>query len=71
MSSVPEGYSSIGPVYMTTRMKEKFVDACKLDGKTINTKLKEIVLATIREKFPDFNEGVAQHGMQAGGAPLP
>ena len=54
MSSTPPGYKTIGPIIDHETTKEKFRDACKSDGITMENKLKEMILAFVKSKFPDY-----------------
>ncbi len=54
MSALPPGYSTIGPIYESILVKEKFIELCKKEGKTMEGKLKEIINKAIKEVFPDF-----------------
>jgi len=53
MSSAPQGYSTIGPIYEKTLIKEKFIEVCKLENKTMEAKLKELIKTAITSTFPD------------------
>jgi len=53
MSTLPPGYASLGPIYIPTDDKEKFVGVCKTEGKTMELKLKELVdMATGKKPWP-------------------
>jgi hypothetical protein len=54
MASIPHGFSTIGPIYESTKVKEKFIDVCKKESKTMETKLKELIKDSIRGVFPEF-----------------
>lgn len=54
MSSVPLGYGTIGPFVENLEVKDKFIEVCKAEGKTMENKLKELVLAAIQSRFPGF-----------------
>jgi hypothetical protein len=54
MTTVPPGYSTLGPVYLLSTIKEKFKDCCKLEDVTMESELKRFVKMKIKEKFPEF-----------------
>lgn len=54
MSSTPPGFKTIGPIIDHETTKEKFRDACKADGITMENKLKEMILTFVKSKFPDY-----------------
>jgi len=54
MSSAPPGYTTLGPIYILIPVKDKFRNACDLDGVTMERKLKTIVNTVIVQRFPDF-----------------
>ena len=54
MSSAPPGYSTIGPIYAEVSIKQKFIDLCKAENKTMEKKLKEMISVAIRVAYPDF-----------------
>jgi hypothetical protein len=54
MSSAPQGYSTIGPIYELKTVKEKFVAVCKSEDKTMEQKLKELIKNSIKGAFPEF-----------------
>ena len=43
MTTLPPGYSSLGPFYIETEKKEKFVNRCKALGKKMETVFKELI----------------------------
>jgi len=44
MATLPGNYSSLGPIYIATAVKDAFVQfCCKSEKKNIQTKLKELV----------------------------
>ena len=54
MSSAPQGYSTIGPIYEKTLIKDKFIDVCKVENKTMEKKLKELIKTAITSTFPEY-----------------
>lgn len=54
MSSTPKGYRTFGPFIDREEVKKKFEDLCEIEKKTMETKMKELVLIAIRSRFPDF-----------------
>jgi hypothetical protein len=54
MSTLPPGYGTIGPIYEAIPTKDKFIEVCKGEGKTMEAKLKELIKSAILSKFPDF-----------------
>jgi hypothetical protein len=53
MSTLPPGYASVGPIYIPVEDKEKFVAACKAEGKTMEVKLKDLIdMATGKKPWP-------------------
>ena len=55
MANLPEGVSSLGPVYLPTDTKEKYRDACKEKKTTMEAQIKGNVHAFIKSVFPDWN----------------
>ena len=54
MSSTPKGYRTFGPFIDREEVKKKFEDLCEIEKKTMEMKMKELVLIAIRARFPDF-----------------
>jgi hypothetical protein len=54
MSSVPIGYATIGPVIERRIVKDKFSDVCRVEKKTIDAKLKELIRKAVSAAYPDF-----------------
>jgi hypothetical protein len=54
MSSAPQGYSTIGPIYELKTVKEKFIEVCKAEDKTMEQKLKELIKTAVKTTFPEF-----------------
>jgi hypothetical protein len=54
MSTLPPGYGTIGPIYESIPTKDKFIEVCKGEGKTMEAKLKELIKGAILLKFPEF-----------------
>lgn len=58
MSSLPDGVSNLGPVYVSQIMKELYVKACQIDGIMILDGIKIDATNRIRKHFPEFPEYV-------------
>jgi hypothetical protein len=54
MSAVPPGFSTIGPIVVSTIIKKKFIEVCNSEDKTMEFKLKEQISESIRGRFPEF-----------------
>ena len=43
MSSLPDGYSTIGPIIVADTFKSRFIKFCKKKGKSMEQALKEMI----------------------------
>jgi len=54
MANLPEGISTLGPVYLPTKTKDLYVKACEQDGILMSDGVKKDVIARIQKHFPGF-----------------
>jgi hypothetical protein len=52
MANLPEGISTLGPVYLPTPTKELYIKCGDIEGKQISTMIKESVIEKIKKHFP-------------------
>ena len=50
MSSLPDGYSTIGPIIVADTFKNRFINFCKKKGKSMEQALKEMIGEKITEE---------------------
>ena len=54
MANLPEGVSTLGPVYLPSITKEFYIKACQQDGILMSDGVKQDVIKRIKKHFPDF-----------------
>lgn len=55
MANLPDGISTLGPVYIPTKVKTAYVKACNDEGILMSDGIKEDVMARIKRNDPDFS----------------
>lgn len=55
------GVSTLGPVYLSTEIKNKYRDACDEKAVTMEAEIKNKVMDTIREVYPGWKPVSACH----------
>lgn len=56
MSNLPPGVRTLGPVYVSEKLKDKYIQACQIEKKLITDQIKEDVTRFVMKHFPDFKE---------------
>ena len=54
MTTAPSGCSTIGPIFEFTSTKLKFIELCKIEGKSMGDKIKDMIHSEIKGRFPDY-----------------
>lgn len=53
-TNLPAEVSTLGPFYVSTRIKDKFREACDKKGVHMETEIKGKLMETIKKEFPGW-----------------